>query len=153
MNYKEERLDAFTVVGIAVRTTNQDGKGLQDIGELFNRFFSEQIALAIPNKVCEDVYCVYTDYESDFQGEYTTILGCKVSEAESLPKGFGKKEIPECNYQQYEAQGEVHESVGRIWTHIWESDIDRAYIADFDVYGEEAKDPKNALVRTYLSID
>ena len=154
MEYKEITLDKFALVGISVRTINKDGKGLTDIGGLFHKFFSEQIAATIPNKISEEVYCIYTDYESDFTGEYTTIIGCKVSDTENLPAGLIVKQIPECKYRKYSAQGTIHEAVGKIWTHIWQStDIDRAYVADFDVYGVEAQDPENAVVYTYLSVN
>jgi len=33
---------------------------------------------------------------------------------------------------------------------IWQSDIDRKYIADFDVYGEKALDSQNAEVDIYV---
>jgi len=154
MNYKETNLGAFTIVGISVRTNNKDGKGLTDIGGLFHKFFSEQIAASIPDKVSEEVYCVYTDYESDFMGDYTTIIGCKVFDTKNLPTGLVVKHIPKCKYREYSASGTIHEAVGKIWTHIWQStDIDRAYVADFDVYGIEAQDPQNAVVYTYLSVN
>lgn len=153
MEYTEIELGRFIVVGVSVRTINKDGQALKDIGNLFNRFFSEQIIATIPNKLSEDVYCIYTDYESDFQGAYTTIIGCKVSDAKNLSEGLISKEIPKCVYREYSARGEIHECVGKIWTHIWDSsDIDRAYLADFDVYGEEARNPNDAKVKTYLSV-
>ncbi|MDU1903951.1 MAG: GyrI-like domain-containing protein [Dysgonomonas sp.] len=153
MDYKETTLEAFTVVGISVRTINKDGKGIKDIGELFHRFFAENIIATIPNKISDEFYCIYTDYESDFMGEYTTILGCKVSGTENLPEGLVVKQVPACKYRKYSAQGKIHEAVGQIWTHIWQSpDTDRAYIADFDVYGAEAQNPENAKIYTYLSV-
>lgn len=154
MNYEEIKLDSFTIVGISVRTSNKDGRGMKDIGELFNRFFSEQIISLIPNKVSDEFYCMYTDYESDFTGEYTTILGCKVSSTDNIPEGLISKEVPASKYHIYEATGEVHEAVGKTWSYIWgqAENIDRAYEADFDVYGKDAADPKNATVRTYLSV-
>lgn len=153
MNYKEITLGAFMVAGISVRTINKDGKALKDIGELFHKFFTPDIISAVPNKLSDDIYCVYTDYESDFTGEYTTILGYKVAEVENLPEGLVVKHIPECKYREYQAQGEIHQAVGKIWEHIWQSpDINRSYTADFDIYGAEAQNPDNAKVYTYLSV-
>lgn len=153
MSYKETTLEEFTVVGISVRTINKDGKGIKDIGELFHKFFSENIIATIPNKISSEFYCIYTDYESNFMGEYTTILGCKVSSAENLPEGFVVKHVPACKYHEYTAQGKIHEVVGQIWAQIWQApDTDRAYIADFDVYGAEAQNPEDALVTTFVSV-
>lgn len=151
--YKHIHKEAFCVIGISVRTTNKEGKGMKDIGTLFGRFFSEQIAAAIPNKVSDNIYCVYTDYESNFMGEYTCILGCAVENADDIPEGMIAKRIEASDYHLYKGTGEIHEAVGKIWGNIWQQPDDyRKYAADFDVYGEEAQDPSNAVVYTYLSV-
>lgn len=147
-------LDKFTVVGISVRTTNQNHKSQGDIAKLWEIFFRNEAIQSIPNKISNDIYCIYTDYESDYTGEYTTIIGYKVSSLENIPTnlGFTIKEFPESKYYKYISEGELPYAVGKTWTHIWQSDIDRRYLADFDVYGDEAKDPKNAKITTFLSI-
>jgi predicted transcriptional regulator YdeE len=81
-------LGAFHVIGIHVRTTNVNNKALKDIGDLFGNFVGQNIMEKIPNKMTEDIYCVYTDYDSDFNGPYTTIIGCKVSSLNDIPTEF-----------------------------------------------------------------
>lgn len=152
MNHEEITLDKFTVVGIAVRTTNQDYKSQKDISDLWDMFFSRNIIGMIPDKISNDIYCIYTDYESDFTGEYTTILGCRVSGTDKVSMDLTIKEIPASKYYKYISEGELPYAVGKTWAHIWKSNIDRAYLADFDIYGEEAKDPSNAKITTFLSI-
>lgn len=152
MKQEEVKLDKFTVVGISVRTTNQNYQSQKDIADLWDMFFSRNIIGMIPNKISNDIYCIYTDYESDFTGEYTTILGCKVSDTNKVPADLTIKEIPETKYYKYLSEGELPYAVGRTWAHIWKSEINRAYVADFDIYGEEAQDPKNARLTTFLSI-
>lgn len=155
MEFKTIKLPAFTVVGIAVRTNNNT-TGQQDIGQLWGQFMSENIAASIPNKVSDEIYSVYTDYESDFNGDYTTIIGCKVSDIdlEEMPEGMVVKDIPETTYQVYEAKGAIPQCVGEAWMKIWQADseIKRAYVADFDIYGEGAQNPADAQVDIYLSI-
>ncbi len=88
-------LGAFHVIGIFVRTTNVNNKALKDIGDLFGNFVRQNIIEKIPNKMTEDIYCVYTDYETDFNGPYTTIIGCKVSSLNDIPTGLIGKTIPD----------------------------------------------------------
>lgn len=153
MDYKTTVLENFYIAGISVRTINKDGKAQKDLGELQHKFFTRQIAATIPNKVSDDVYCAYTDYESDFMGEYTAILGCKVSSVENLPKGLIVKEIPMSTYRVYKSEGKLPECIAGTWAEIWRSpDNDRAYKADFEIYGAEAQNPENAAVYTYLSV-
>ena len=50
------------IAGIAVRTTNQDGRAQTDIRNLWTKFMSENIAGQIAARLSDDIYCVYTDY-------------------------------------------------------------------------------------------
>lgn len=152
MNYTTRDLEQFFVVGIAVKTTNQNGQAQNDIGELWQRFFSANIINQIHNKVDEDLYCVYTDYESDASGAYTTILGCRVTTLENIPEGLVGKTIPKATFRLYTSKGKLPDSVLATWEYIWKAPIKRSYLADFDVYGQKSQDPNNAEVETYISV-
>jgi predicted transcriptional regulator YdeE len=153
MEYIETKLDKFYVVGISVRTTNQNALSQKDIGELWGKFYAQNYIEKIPNKVSNDVFCIYTDYESDQNGAYTTIIGCKVTAAKEVPEGMILKEIPESKYRVYTAKGKMPDCVIATWQHIWQSPITRKYTADFDIYGEKAQNPNDAEVETYLSVE
>ena len=152
MEFTTITLEQFSVIGIAIRTTNQDGQSQKDIGQLWQNFFQNNILDQIPNKVSSDIYCIYTDYESDANGAYTTLLGCKVSSLDNIPDGMVGKNIPETAYRLYKSSGKIPEAVLNTWFHIWQSLINRLYLADFDVYGQKSADPNNAEVETYLSV-
>ncbi|TXI15217.1 MAG: AraC family transcriptional regulator [Pedobacter sp.] len=153
MGQKTIQLDQFQVIGISVRTTNQNGQSQKDIGNLFGRFMMENLIEKIPNKENNDIYCIYTDYESDQTAPYTTIIGCRVSSLQSIPEGFISKVIPKTTYQIYTSKGKLPDCVGETWMKIWnENSPNRKYIADFDVYGSKSQNPTEAEVDTYLSI-
>jgi len=151
MNYEKITIDGFSIIGIAVRTTNQNGQSQKDIAELWGRFMGQGLISQIPNKASAEIYCVYTEYVSDFTGAYTTILGCKVTSPDDIPVGFVGKEIPEATYKRCKAKGSLPDCVGKVWGEIWQSGIDRKYLADFDVYGEKSQNPQNAEVDIYVS--
>jgi len=154
MNYEEIRIGDFSIVGISVRTTNKDGKSVEDIQKLWTDFFSNNVADDISDRLSEDIYCMYTDYESDHHGEYTVILGYKVSDTNEISGEYYYKDIPAGKYYKFEAEGKIPECVGKTWDYIWKSDFKRSYIADFDVYSaENAFNPEKAKVTTYLSIE
>ena len=146
-------LEAFHVIGISVRTTNVNNKALKDIGDLFGNFAAQNIMEKIPNKITEDIYCVYTDFESDFNGPYTAIVGCKVSSLNDIPTGLIGKTIPDSKYQVYRSTGKLSISLSKTWEGIWNTDLNRRYSADFDIYGEKARDYENGLVDTYVAIN
>jgi predicted transcriptional regulator YdeE len=151
MNYKTEELAGFKVIGIEVRTTNQNGKARTDIAELWGKFMSQNLIVQIPNKENSEIYCIYTDYESDYLGAYTTILGCRVSILENIPKGFIARDFPATKYQIYTSKGKLPDCVGNTWMQIWKAEIDRKYTLDFDVYGQKSQDPQNAEVEIFIS--
>lgn len=159
MNYEIAKLEEFNIIGISVRTTNQNGQAQGDIGKLWKRFMGQNIISQIPNKLSSDIYCMYTDYESDYMGMYTTIIGCKVSSLASLPEGFTGKHVPSCTYRLYKAVGQIPASVGAAWGEIWQTEADektkinRRYLADFDIYGAKAQDPIQPEVSIYLSVN
>lgn len=149
-----ETLKEFYVIGIAVRTTNENGKAGIDIPELWNKFMSENLIEKIPNKIDNTIYCIYTEYEKDYTKPYTTILGCKVSSIENIPNEMVAKTFENENYRKFIAKGNILQGmVFAEWTKIWNTEIDRKYSADFEVYGEKAQNPENAEVPIYISLN
>src|SRR5690349_24486132 len=129
MNSSNITKPGFYIAGISVRTTNENMQAMKDIGELWGRFMGGDIGSKIPNKVSEDVYCMYTDYESDVNGPYTTILGYQVGSLDNLPDGIQGKQVPEAKYQVFPAKGKLPDIVVDTWKKIWGSpDIQRAYL-------------------------
>lgn len=152
MRYETVTLEPFNLIGIAVRTTNEGGRAQQDIGQLWQRFYEDTILAKIPNKKSNAVYCVYTDYESDATGAYTTLLGCAVSTLQTIPEEFTGMTIPKATYRVYTSAGTLPDSVLATWMHIWQTPINRAFAADFDLYDTASQDPNAAEVKTYLSV-
>ncbi|MEO8769792.1 MAG: GyrI-like domain-containing protein [Ferruginibacter sp.] len=146
-------IPAFSVIGISVRTTNENGQSSQDIPALWNKFMSEGIIEKIPNKSGDTLYCIYTDYEKDHTKPYTTILGSKVSSLENIPNGMVGKMIEEANYTKHVAKGNLQEGVVfNEWLKIWDADLQRTFTSDFEVYGEKAMDPANAEVDIFIGV-
>jgi predicted transcriptional regulator YdeE len=145
-------LEEFFIAGISVHTSNKNGQSKKDISELWGRFMNENIAEKIHNKVNGNLYCIYTDYESDFMGMYTTILGYSVSTLEGIPDGLTGEIIPVLNYKLFKSTGKLPDCVLNTWKEIWESGIKRKYLVDFDVYPPDAFISANPIVETYLSV-
>lgn len=149
----KQKIKKFSVVGISVRTTNENGQAGQDIPALWNKFMTEKIAEKIPNKIDASVYCIYTEYEKDHTKPYTTILGCKVENLNTIPNGMVGKTFEETNYAKHIAKGNILQGmVFGEWTKIWNSDLDRIFSADFEVYGEKAQNPENAEVDIFVAV-
>ncbi|WP_291286561.1 effector binding domain-containing protein [Flavobacterium sp.] len=143
----------FNVIGISVRTTNENGQSGTDIPALWNQFISEGIASKIPNKVSEDIFCVYTDYEKDHTRPYTTILGCRVENLDTIPDGMTGKTIESAVYEKFIASGNLNDGiVFNKWLEIWNSGLNRSFTADYEIYGAKAQNPAAAAVEIFIAI-
>ncbi|MEO1514893.1 MAG: effector binding domain-containing protein [Bacteroidota bacterium] len=147
------QIEPFKMIGIAVVTSNQNGQAAKDIGELWTKFLSENILEKIPNKLDHTVYCVYTDYEGDHEQPYRTIIGCKVHSLDHIPQKMIGKTFEGGTYVKTSARGHLMDGlVGKKWHEIWQSDLHRAYTADFELYGEKAQNPNDAEVDFFIAI-
>lgn len=147
------KIEPFKVIGISVRTTNENNKAAQDIGQLWQDFMGQEILNKIPNKVDNTVFSIYTEYESDHTKPYTTLIGCKVENLEDIPEGMMGKSFEGGDYVQFSAKGDL--AKGLIidkWNEIWELDIDRAYSADFEVFSEKAMNPQDAEIDFLIAL-
>lgn len=143
----------FFVVGVSVRTSNQPGKAAIDIPELWARFSTENIAAKLPNKLGDEVYSVYTDYEGDYTKPYTAIIGYVVENLEQIPEGMQGLAIMGGPYERHILKGNMNEGlVFNAWLEIWKSGVSRAYTADFEVYGKKAQNPEAAEVDIYIAL-
>lgn len=146
-------MNSFQIIGISIRTTNENGQAKKDIGGLWQKFMSENIMAKIPNVVDETIYAVYTDYEGDHTNPYTTILGCKVSSLSEVPKEMVSKEIEGSTYTKFTAKGDLTDNaVIDAWVKIWNMDLERTYTADFESYGTKAINPADGEADIYVAV-
>jgi len=137
------------VTGIAIRTTNRDGRSQTDIGNLWTKFMSENIAGQIEAKQSDDIYCVYTDYENDHTGWYTAVLGCQILAANDS-EGMFTALIPKGSYRLYKPEGKFPCCVADTWQEIWQDGSARSYIADYDLYKAGAESFEKTKTEVYV---
>lgn len=152
MSHNTITKDAFKIIGIEIRTSNQTA--LIDLSKLWGKFFAENIKDRIPNKVDSDYLAVYTDYEGNHTKPYSCILCCEVNSLDTIPAGMVGKTILFAKYEVFTAAGKMPDKIFETWQYIWNSDIEtrRTYIADFENYGEKYGNPGNSEMEIYIGI-
>jgi len=151
--------EGFAVIGIAVRTNNtkemtKDGA----IGKQWARFMQEGLLEKIPHRADQNIVAVITDYASDKDGDYTQVIGTRVTSIDNVPAGMVVKKIPPGRYAVFTSEkGPVAQVVVATWQKIWatpksEPGGNRAYNADFEVYDERARDPQATVMDVYIGI-
>jgi len=137
MTMQKVTINPFYLIGIPVKTTNENGQAAKDLAKLWGTFVSKNISEAIPNKMDSEVYSVYTDFEGDHTQPYTAILGCKVHNLDTIPEGMVGKSFEGGAYLQTTAKGDLMKGlVASVWAGIWDMELDRAFTTDFEIYGE-----------------
>jgi predicted transcriptional regulator YdeE/peroxiredoxin len=139
----------FMVAGIAARTSNTKEMTADGvIGTQWARLMQEDILAKIPNRADASIVAVYTDYASDKDGEYTYLLGARVTSNVGLPAGVVAKKIPAGNFAVFTTQkGPGPKVVPQTWIQINSlpksaAGGDRVYHADYEIYDERSKDPQ-----------
>jgi predicted transcriptional regulator YdeE len=152
-------IDGFTVVGIEARTDNaREMAGGGIIAKQWGRFMGENLLAQIPNRIDGAILAVYSDYESDKDGEYSFMIGARVRSATGIPAGMMARKVPAGQYVVFTSErGPVDKVVVETWQKIWlatkaELGGERAYNVDFEIYDERASDPKNAQVEIHVGI-
>ncbi len=113
-----------------------------------------QVAAQIPNKIDDEIFCIYTDYVKDHTEPYTTLLGCKVKNLENVPTGMKGMTFPGGKYQKFTTRGDLTKgAIGREWGKIWSLNLPRTYTADFEVYGAKAQNPTDAEVDIFIAVN
>ena len=112
----------------------------------------------IPNKADASIVAVYTDYASDHNGEYTYLLGARVTSDAQVPEGMVAKKIPGGKFAVFTSdKGPAPQVVPTTWMKINSLPQnavggDRRYRADYEIYDERARDPQNLQVDVYVGI-
>jgi predicted transcriptional regulator YdeE len=147
-------IEELKIIGIPIRTTNKNNQSLADLGSLWNRFYVDNISEQVANKISNDVYVIYTDYESDYTGAFTAVIGLSVASLKPVPNGLSGYSFKNGNFQKFTAKGLMPEAVINTWTAIWQDDrkLQRKYTYDFEVYGAKAWLPEDAEVDIYISV-
>ena len=155
---KVEEQKSFNVIGLAVRTNNQqEASGQGEIPKLWQRFMQQGTTEKIPNRADQNLLAVYTDYENDQNGEYTYLIGARVTSTADVPAGLTLKEIPAGSYAILETEkGPAALILPKIWQQLWSMSAkdlggQRAFQADYEIY-PPGFDPQNAQVTLHIGL-
>ena len=157
-NIRIVEIPGFTVVGIEARTNNaKEATADGIIGRLWHRFIDEAMADRIPDKAGSSLYAVYSDYDSDHNGEYTFMVGAPVKAHTAVPAGMVLKIVAPGKYAVITSQkGPFPKVIPEAWLEIFkledEGKLKRSYRTDFELYDERALDPQTGQIDIYVGL-
>jgi predicted transcriptional regulator YdeE len=125
----------ITIVGIKLRTSNTEA--MNTIPPFWGKFYQEGILNQIPNKVSSDIFAVYTDFENEGknnEGQYSLIIGAEVENLDNVPQQFVSTVIPASKRVVFEVEAGHPEKVAEKWMEIWQTDLPKTFISDYELY-------------------
>ncbi|MEC0242187.1 GyrI-like domain-containing protein [Paenibacillus dokdonensis] len=158
MNINIMHRPAAVLTGISIRTSNQrELSGEGQIPSLWERYFQSgqqsRTDLIHPHLL----YALYTDYESDVNGEYTLLLGHEQDHLLSAEDTASTAYIPEADYIKFTTEkGPMGQVVPQLWQEIWDyfqnSEYERTYTGDFELYDLREFNPEEVIVDIYMAV-
>ncbi len=154
---KVVELNAFNIVGISTQTSNANEITEQaKIPQLWDHFYQQNITDQIAEQKNGHVYGLYSDYETDVNGNYTLTLGVEVNN-DDIQGDLVVKTIPAAKYLVFTSdKGVMPEVVIQTWQEIWawfaNSKVERTYTGDFELYDERCANPHDSQVDIYIAI-
>ena len=150
MEYTVVQLPKRYIVGLAIKTNNE--RAMQDIPELCERF-QDGWQEKITNAVNDDIVCSYMEYEGDHTKPYTYIIGCVVDSCDIIPEGMACKELEAGKYARVDVFGHYPESLIDAWKEIWNSELDRKFTTDFEVYDQYFTEENDYKFSIHLALE
>lgn len=150
MNYEIVYLEEKTVAGISERTNNASPDMGRVIGGLWERFYGTGIYAGIQGKVNEKALGIYSAYEDDEKGDYDITVGCETIKNERKAEGTVSLTIPAGRYAKFIVKGNMHTAVSQFWQELWQMNLDRTFICDFEEY--QNSDMEQAEIHMYIGV-
>jgi predicted transcriptional regulator YdeE len=146
--------EEFKLIGLALagKTTNQNDQSGIDCGNLWEKFEKEHFADRIPGKLSNNIYAVYYNYDGDHTRPFSYFIGCRIKDDVPIPPEMTQLVIPAGNFIKVVAKGKMPDCVANSWKDIWNSETDRIFDYDYEVYDERSMDWNNAEVDIFLSV-
>lgn len=152
MNYEIVNLDEKKLVGIGMKTKNDDPKVGEKIGGLWTRVFQEDIYNKINNRNSDYPICLYSDYTntdvSGYELEYDITIGFTVDEMKNSE--YIVKTIPKGKYAKFSVRGNVATATMEVWDKVWNMNLNRSYTGDFEEYLNNSMD--DAEIAIYIAL-
>ncbi|MBY0273102.1 MAG: GyrI-like domain-containing protein [Alphaproteobacteria bacterium] len=161
MEKTTSQLPEIKLVGFHLRTNNKAEMDplTAKISPCVQQYFQGQWAEKIPHRTHPGkTLCAYTNYESDYMGDYTFYIGEEVSSLEGIPEGLESHIIPPQIYVKFTTQsGPMPMVLINAWQNIWKMSPEslggeRRYHTDFEIYDERASNPPNTILDIYIGV-
>lgn len=149
MNYEIVTLEEKLTAGLSARTNNLSPDMGAVIGGLWSRFYGEGVYESLPRRADGKAMGIYTEYAGDEKADYTVIVACE-TEREPEVGDYTVYRIPAGRYARFVVRGDMVQAVAAAWQEIWQMDLPRSFVCDFEEYQDAGMD--QAEIHIYVGL-
>ena len=148
--------ESFTIIGMELKTTTQNGKNCIDIPRFWEKIIQKGQIDAIPNrKEPGTLLGICADFEPD--GGFSYIVAAEVSDTVDIPAGMIARTIPAATYAVFTARGKMPAAIQEAFKYIYQewlphSTCRRGESAEFELYDARYQNGENAEADIYVPI-
>lgn len=150
MQYEIVTLEERKAAGLSARTNNLSPEMGQTIGGLWSRFYQEGVWKDVQGRVNAKALGLYMDYAGTQYDDYTAAVACWVEEGSEQPEGIDTFVVPAGRYAKFIIKGDVSRTVGEFWGQVWNMDLPRAFVCDFEEYQDN--EMEQAEIHIYIGL-
>lgn len=150
------------LAGLQVRTSlkKESDPSTAVIYEVIQDYYNQFINEKTPHrKNPKTLICAYTNYESDYKGEFDYFVGEEVTSFDELPENICQLTVPNQKYLKFDTEvGALEKVLPEKWREIWDKEgvedvaYIRSYGVDLEVYDRRALNPAEAQVDIFVSV-
>ena len=160
VDYKVQIVEKETMhfIGLTAKTNMAMEDSLGIISQLWGKAMQQGIMMVIPNKVSNNMYGLYYNYDFGEAQSFTVMVACQVSSLDSIPNGMAGYSIPASRFAVFTTpKGNMIQVVKDGWKHIWEKWMAEnpglwSNTCDLEEYDETAMDMEAAVVKIYVAL-
>src|SRR5687767_7023627 len=95
-------VEKIELIGLALpfKTTNENGQSTTDCGNLWQKFENEKFLEKITERLSDEIFAVYHNYEGNQTKLFSYFIGCKVKPGALVPKGMNTFTIMNGRYHK-----------------------------------------------------
>lgn len=152
MNYELLTIKDQYANGLVTRTKKENNQAITDIGNAWGKFFGEGHIEKLSHEGVIGLVGIYTEYESDYNGAYTFLCGTLSNKSMEIP-GYTCHKILAGKYAKFSIHGDPQTVLAPVWKYIWESDLDRCYTSDFEVYHNDKNEKGHQTIEVFVALN
>ncbi|MER2565210.1 MAG: effector binding domain-containing protein [Myxococcaceae bacterium] len=126
--------DAFHLAGYATRITPE--KAAEQLAQAWHHLMTHPLSIS-PPEADPHLYAAYTQYDSDFRGPYTFVLGVRAAPSTRIA-GLELVSVPRGPFESFTAEGVPQQTLWKTWSEVWQrwpaGAEGRRYAVDFERY-------------------